>query len=313
MMDKAIFCISIDTELVWGRVHMSNIDSFVEKAQQERLIIKRILKLFKKYNIHATWAVVGHLFLSSCDQKHSEIIRPKYPWLQHDWFSHDPGTDVTTNPEWYGPDIVRAIQNEKNQEIGSHSFAHVLFNEKGMTKAAADSDLKQWTKVTKPFNLGKTTSFVYPQNKIEFTDLLKKYGFVAYRDKDIHWYEGLPKVMQTVCATIDLFMPTSAHNSTVKLKRDLVRIPSSFYFPSGRGIRKFIPSRVRANKAIRSIDNAINNSSIFHMWFHPTDLVDDQEKLFSDLECVLEYASKKRRDGKIQFMNMKEITQLYGN
>src|SRR5690349_9300650 len=103
MNEKATFCISIDTELIWGRVHMDNIDAFLIRAREERKVIKRLLKLFEKYDVHATWAIVGHLFLDSCND-HKEIIRPKYHWLKRDWFRFDPHTNKKTAPEWYAPD-----------------------------------------------------------------------------------------------------------------------------------------------------------------------------------------------------------------
>ena len=79
------------------------------------------MRLFEKYHVHATWALVGHLFLASCREtnglKHKEIVRPGYPWLTHDWFSFDPCNDVKTNPEWYGPDIVKQILKIPSQDF----------------------------------------------------------------------------------------------------------------------------------------------------------------------------------------------------
>lgn len=95
-MKKGIFCISIDTELLWGRKDI-NYTKFIKKTKKEREIIKKILELFKKYNIPATWAIVGKL-------------------------------KEKGDPMWSGIDIIKDIEKVKNQEIASHSYSHEIFD-----------------------------------------------------------------------------------------------------------------------------------------------------------------------------------------
>ena len=105
LLKRAAFLISIDMEMAWGVVHRKNLgECYAHK--QERELINRLLNLFEKHDISATWCTVGHLFLDQCKPvngyKHPEIVRPAYSWLGGDWFDNDPCSDIKTDPMWYG-------------------------------------------------------------------------------------------------------------------------------------------------------------------------------------------------------------------
>ncbi len=111
-MKKGIFCISIDTELLWGR-NPSKWQEFYPRAKKVRLIVKRLLKLFEKYQIPATWAIVGNLYLEPTADKYSNFL--------------------------HSPDIIRDIRKYKNQEIGCHSFSHPDFDK--ISKKEAEKEV----------------------------------------------------------------------------------------------------------------------------------------------------------------------------
>src|SRR6266478_1850693 len=96
-MKKGIFCISIDLELLWGRKDL-DYSKFINKTKKERNIIKKLLALFKKYNIPTTWATVGKLYTGK-------------------------------NPLWSGKDIVKLIKNQKIHELGSHTYSHEIITD----------------------------------------------------------------------------------------------------------------------------------------------------------------------------------------
>ncbi len=96
-MKKGIFCISIDLELLWGRKDL-DYSKFINRTKREREIIKKLLLLFKKYNIPVTWATVGKLY--------------------------EDGDSL-----WSGRDIIKMIKKNKSQELGSHTYSHEIFTE----------------------------------------------------------------------------------------------------------------------------------------------------------------------------------------
>lgn len=154
-MIKAAFCISIDTELLWGRKDL-NYSSFIPKVRQERIIIKKLLSIFKKYEIHATWAIVGKLFTTSKNNKPNKNL-------------------------WYAPDVVEMVSNTKNQEIACHSFTHPEFTK--ISRNDAIKEIEKCIQEAKKINID-IKSFIFPRNKIKHLDVLKRYNFLSFRGKD---------------------------------------------------------------------------------------------------------------------------------
>ena len=107
-MNKGIFCISLDTELLWGRKDL-DWKPFVDQASRTREVIKRLLELFAKYKIPATWAIVGKLFEDG----------PK--------------------DGWHGKDIVEMIKKPRLQKIGSHSYSHEVFDQIDVKKSQEEA------------------------------------------------------------------------------------------------------------------------------------------------------------------------------
>lgn len=305
---KGTFCISIDTELLWGRHSLSNYKDFIKPSSKEREVIKKILCLFKKYKIHATWAVVGHLFLEECkieqNKKHPDIKRPNPSWLKSDWFEKDPTTNLKQNPSWYGTDIIRMIQKTKNQEIASHSFSHIIFGDSGTSRSVAESDIKKCIQLAKKSEI-TLLSFIFPKNSIAYLDILKRYGFQAFRGPDPYRFK-FGSFASRLFMAVELFFLTPPFVSSPKIVGGLVNIPGSMYFVSSRGVRKFIPAGIRFKKARRGIKKAIKENKIFHLWTHPVDLVDN--KMLNEFEQILSFAEEERNKGNLSIMTMRQIT-----
>ena len=68
------FTISLDFELYWGMRDVQTLDSYKEHIRNVHIVVPKLLELFKKYEIHATWAIVGFLYMSDKD----ELIK-KFP------------------------------------------------------------------------------------------------------------------------------------------------------------------------------------------------------------------------------------------
>src|SRR5438046_2770718 len=114
-LETGIFTISIDLELIWGTMDRAGIDRFAPACRVEReVVIDRLLDLFGKYDVSATWCIVGHLFLDRCSangRKHPEIVRPRHSWMKSDWFANDPVGTEASDPLFYGRSLVEKIRN----------------------------------------------------------------------------------------------------------------------------------------------------------------------------------------------------------
>ena len=141
------FALTFDTELIWGSFDHLTVGEFERRYPDVRAIIKELVALLESYDVPATWALVGHLYLDHCERSsrgiaHPELVPPAQSWYAHDWYGQDPCTDRRRDPLWYGDDIVDALLRAGGgQEIGCHSFGHALFGDPSMTVDAVRSDL----------------------------------------------------------------------------------------------------------------------------------------------------------------------------
>jgi len=183
--ERGVAVISIDTELAWGESHHRDGAGPRRDYGSERAAIDQILEVFDRYDVSATWAIVGHLFLDHCEavdgRAHPEIVRPINPPSSSngDWFDIDPCSTLQDAPAFYGRDIVAAIAGcGTPQEIGCHSFSHLIAD--GCGEDAFESDLAACRAVAAADGVD-VRSFVYPRNAIDHIDLLRANGFVCYR------------------------------------------------------------------------------------------------------------------------------------
>lgn len=305
------FTLSLDTELIWGVLHWEK-ERYTDQLEGERKAIDRLLVLLSRYEISATWAIVGHLFLDSCNtvkgKKHPDMPRPVYPWLKKDWYADDPASDWKRSPLFYAPDVVQKIlRATPEQEIGCHGFSHALLGEEGMTNEVADAEIKKCVELAKKGGIA-LRSMVFPQNSVGHVDVLKKYGFTSYRGPDPLYYQNWPKPLRKLAHPIDLTLGSVPPVvEAVCTPEGVLDIPGSMLYLSCDGIRKFIPVAARVQRAKRGIDAAVAQGKIFHLWFHPFNLVSNQKQMMQGLEEIFAYADQKRKEGKLEILNMEEI------
>ncbi len=294
---EAAFVISIDTEMAWGLVHRPE---QTYRYEQERADLDRLLDLFDHHNIPATWAVVGHLFLSSCRPvdgvKHPEIVRPEYDWFHGDWFADDPCSSVDADPIWYGPDVVESIRTATaRHEIASHGFSHIIAGDPGCSRESFASEVQ--ASLDAAASVGATLrSMVHPRNRIGHVDVLAEQGFVAYRGRrDVVAPSGLGD------RVVD--MVTGSERTTVRpLYEDGIwNLPATVLFDVDARPRTW---RLWIRQMERRLDQAVANGSLFHLWFHPHNLRDRPEASFAALDRICAAAARHRSAGRLKTLTM---------
>lgn len=314
--ETGVFTLSLDFELIWGTADLG-LENFKSLCKTEReVVIDRLLQLFEKYEFPATWAILGHLFLDKCSQdgaKHPEIVRPNYSWTKEDWFAHDPGGVEDAQSIHLGKSLVEKIKNCRiPQEIGSHSFSHIVFGDEGCSRETAESEISECVRIADEQGF-KLKSFVFPRNEVGYLDVLKKFDFDCYRGVEPNWYENR-QVPESVRRGLRLFdVLRAATPPTVlpeKTKEGLWNIPGSAMFFPMHGFRRRIPMSLRIKRCIKGLNKAAKEKKIFHLWFHPTNMVDEMEQMFAGLEEILKHATLLRKEKKLAFLTMGEITEL---
>lgn len=266
---KSSFIISLDTELYWGwRLYPNSKMAKILRKQEAKAIesIDDLLQLFEKYKIPVTWAVVGKVFL-----EHPEIIE-------------------------------KILSNPIKHEIAYHSFSHVPLTECGYKTAEVE--------VLEGVNLGRDfgisfTSFVFPEDKIKYTQILKKYGFQIYRGLDLagrNENRSLPVRVKNVALS-----KVIAYSVKPVLKDGIWEIPSSMclYYPSSF-YNPFPDALTLVNRAKRGIERAIKQKEVFHIFWHPEDLL-IRPWLLDKLEEVLRFIEIKKDQNDIYPTTMRGL------
>lgn len=286
--------------MLWGVVNNPShyAKRLLERAggAKARECIDFLLDVFEKYQIPATWAVVGHLFLDPCHRKGDSL--PKHESRFTNSLSMDICTNSYDNALFFGKDIVEKILSSKvGHEIGYHSFSHQVFSK--ICKEVADSEIKAGIEIAKQFNIS-FKSFVFPEDEIGHIDVLKKYGFLIYRGKTLVRWRNLRSHMPKIDG---LFNETVALPVMPNWKDGIWEIPSSMYFTDPKYPFCLLPkARLGLWRTMRS------NSAraVFHVTMHPWNLL-EYPSLSKDFECFIRHVSRRSAESKIRVMTMGEL------
>lgn len=309
LLDKGTFLVSVDTEMAWGAVDKPL--GYLYECEAERRCIDRLIALMDAYEISGTWALVGHLFLESCQPangvKHPEIIRARYSWRTDDWFRADPCTDVVRAPTWYAPDVVnRLVECPTYQEIASHSFSHLLVGETGCSAEAFRSELQECLRLAAERGIS-LRSFVFPKNLVGHLPVLRDNGFRAYRGQRSGAPSAWP-VINGVGASVhqfrDLVLLRKSSAVYPELTDGVWNLPSTYLFTIANRRRTY---QVRMQQALRRLRHAAKHRTLFHLWFHPQNLAVDPEVAFAGLERLFREARRLRDRQELTTTTMGEL------
>lgn len=292
--------LSLDAELAWGFHDADELPA--DRVTTARESWLRLLELFDEFDVPATWAVVGHLMLDSCDGEHADHPTPD------GWFDRDPGTRERRDEQWYGATLVDAIEAaDADHEIGSHTFSHVEMAH--TTREVAAAEVREAVEVAEERGLS-VDSLVYPRNYVGHRDVLAAYGVTCYRGvKPRRWYD------RGVLGSAAKFAgwPTRAVEPTLVTPHEdeygLINVPASLYLFGFEGRARSAVERVTEDPVVsmarRGIDRAATENGTFHMWLHPNNLTEERD--FERLRAVVEYAAQVREETGLQIRTMRDV------
>ncbi|WP_379786828.1 polysaccharide deacetylase family protein [Halomicroarcula sp. GCM10025743] len=264
-----------------------------------------MLDLFNRYDAPATWAVVGHLMLNSCDGSHTSLPRPDGQ-LGHRWYDEDPGTDSDDAPLYYAPDLVEAIAStEISHELGCHTFSHLLCSE--ASEVVLNAELEQCRTLLQSHGQ-ELQSLVYPRNELAHLDTVADAGIKVIRDVSSEYILRHRRVGGRY-RRYARFITRRPYTPVVPepIQEDCWRLPASMYLPFNPlspTVNDMFATHPRVVRAQKSIDAAARESGIFHVWAHPQNFDD---RLFRDLESILAYANRQE----VPVLTMHEATRRY--
>ena len=318
---KETLCISLDLELYWGMRDIVSINDYQHYLVGVRKAVSAILKLFEKYEIHATWATVGFLHFQDVKQLQRNLpqLQPAYKRKEFNPYLYI----ANLEKDWYKelhfcPDLIESIRNILGQEIGTHTFSHYYCLESGQTEAEFKADLRAAIAAAKQNNLD-TKSLVFPRNQYNqaYLKTVSDCGISCYRGNETHpIYNGEAgdgnRPTKRILRLLDTYFNLTGHNcySQSELCQNYpINIPSSRFLRSYSTKLKSLDG-LRLRRITSGLERAANRSEIYHLWWHPHNFGVNLTENISFLEKILQYYQQLNVKNEMQSLNMSEIANL---
>ncbi|MDB5230373.1 MAG: polysaccharide deacetylase family protein [Chitinophagaceae bacterium] len=308
-MDNGNFVISLDFELLWGVRDKKTIEEYGKNILGVHEVIPRLLVLFKKFNIHATFSAVGFLFFETKDELLSNIP-PKLPNYKDKNLSPYTchfdlvGENYVIDKYHYAPELINLIKADGSHEIGTHTFSHYYCLEDGQTIYEFKEDLKKAIEIAKTRQI-QLTSLIFPRNQFnnEYLAVCNELGITCYRGNERSWLYKARKAEQEssirrLFRFIDAYINLSGHNC---YSNEQISSKLPMDIPSSRFLRPYekkfkLADGLRYLRIKRSMSHAAKNNLTYHLWWHPHNFGVNQQENFSFLERILrhyQYLNKK--------------------
>jgi hypothetical protein len=307
-MTRPTVVISLDLELSWGSFDLSYGDELLRMGRWTHDVgAPNLLRHLTRNGLSATWAIVGAMMRRSLPDV-SSLPEVRYPHFPKPWFSYIPkdGNEYT-HPEWFGASLVEMIRNATpEQEIGFHSFSHVPFGERGMTRARAIAEYRYCAQLAQELGIPKS-SFVFPRNSVAYLPELRDAGFTCFRDVDRLPMRFANAALNSLGMILADFVGTAPCMVEPSLKEGIVSIPGSLLIRYAAGWRKFIPDSSRLRRLRKGLELARRSRGFFHVWFHPENLYAEWPRVENVVARFLEELGVLVRNGEVRCLTMAQL------
>ena len=314
------FMVSLDYELFWGMLDVCPLEQYQDNVLGGKRAIPQLLNLFEQYGIHATWATVGFLFADNYEELSPFLprLRPGYgnPALDgYAWFDKI-GKNEETAPCFYAPGLLQTIAATPGQEIGSHSFCHYYCREAGQTVEEFEADMLAAKAIAQSKGYD-VRSVILPRNQCEpeYTAVLRKLGFTAYRDEENDWIHEKIKFRPLLRALrlLDVYFPLTGQGGYIpKCENGIWNLVGSrMYKPIFRKLEFLEGMKLRRIK--RQMLHAARKGLTFHLWWHPHNIGIRTEEHLQQLEEIFRYYAQLKEDYGMQSLNMGEAAAAFNN
>lgn len=311
--------VSLDFELFWGMLDCCALEDYQENILGGRKAIPELLKLFEKYDIHATWATVGFLFAQDKEQLRRFFPEQQLPTYArgdvspYPWFDRI-GSDEKSAPCFFAPSLVKLVAQTPGQEIGSHTFSHFYCREKGQTAEQFAADMAAAKAIAEEAGY-EISSVILPRNQCEeaYTQVLREQGFQAYRDEENDWIHEKIKFrpLLRLLRLADVYLPLTGQGGYIPKKENGIwnLVGSRMYKPILKPLAFLEPLKLRRIK--KQMLHAARKGLTFHLWWHPHNIGVRTEEHMRQLEEIFSYYAQLREQYGMESLNMREAAQRY--
>lgn len=318
---SGIFVISLDFEMMWGAKDWSTPENYGKSnVAQVPQVIDKLLKLFLKYGVHATFATVGFIFC--CDKEdllsNLPIKKPSYEDSNLSPYSDNYIENISKEYEnlYFAPELIRKISNTEGMEIATHTACHYNCTAQGQTPEEFDADLKAAKEIGKRGNVN-IRSIIFPRNEVvdAYLKVCRDNGVLIYRGNAKKYFgharDHFEVIRYRICRFLDNYVPLDKYTtypvSEVKAGEMYNVRASRFLRPYSSYLSLFDGLRLLRMKL--EMEKAAKNGEIYHIWWHPHNFGSNIDENFKFLEKLLEHYTYCRNKYGMMSMNMQEIVK----
>lgn len=289
--------ISLDFELHWGVYDKRSLDSYRANLEGTRPAIDAILARFEKWELAATWAVVGMLMCENADearQYEPDLRGPEGPFNPWGFLRQIRPEDAHL---YFAPETVAAIADRPGQEVGTHTMGHIFALEEGVSDDVFRADLDAAKKVAQARGYA-LRSIVFPRNQYRMSTigLCEQAGIRAFRGQpDLPWYAPRRDADQSLLVRgarlADSYVPLSEFASRVQTEtpspdaRTCTNVPASFFVrPFSKRSAALAPLRTR--RILAAMRRAAATGRDIHLWWHPHNFGANLDENLATLDAI---------------------------
>ena len=300
--DAGTVIISLDFEMNWGMHHVLGRDSqdYRTSLAREPEIAERLLKELLDRGIRATWATVGAIACTGWKEYWRRAPAPPAYQVRklavgHDLERSDPGGALH-----FAPATVERIARAPGQDLGCHTFSHVLCARPGSTADDLELDAEAFLQLWRERFGAAPRSFVYPCNESCFADRLASSGFRVVRT--LARPESPYRLWRRVHNTFGLFVRPTYQASAVNVDGIRETVGSAF-------VRFDLPGPAWALQAqrIRSALRRPVAGRCLHLWWHPHNLGAEPVRRIDRARTLLDDVAEAMRTGPLRSCNMADL------
>lgn len=325
-MKLGALVISLDFELMWGCHDWATVEGYGKRnVMHVRSVINRMLALFEKYDVHATFATVGLIFCKGKEEalKNKPDILPSY--INKNLGAYKEGyienIRECNSALYFAPDIIEKLKNASNIEIGTHTFAHYFCAEEGQSLEEFKADLKQMSIISKNSGV-KIESIVFPKNMVDekYIQACECYDMKAYRGNAERFFSRsqslFDKIKNRVCRLLDAYINVGGYSSTawtnINSSCGLINVQASrFLRPYNHKLRWV--EHLKLKRIKNELIYAAQNGEMYHLWWHPHNFGSNIDENMNILESILLCYSECREKYNMKSFTMGECAEFIKN
>ena len=316
VINSGALVISLDFELFWGVADIANYIDWEEKIKHVYEIVPRTLSLFKKYDIHATWATVAAMMLNDVKELYGYLPKKMPKQTEEILTSLSLNNQAIPSYMLFANELVKQVYNTPGQELGTHTLTHYYCGRKDSRPEELAQEIKISSEIMKEKGYGLCKTIVFPRNQV-------KDEFIKAMPSNIKIYRGVKDGIVTAAKKrhpklgvllwyLDHYLPIQdATVKHIKIQNGdtCCNIIQSRLFKAYRNKYKLLEG-IKMKRYKNEMTHAAKKHRVYHMCWHPHNFSVNTEENFSQLEELLDLYRDLKTRYNMRSYNMSEYVEM---